>query len=123
MFEDFLDHRCNIYYLVDEQITVGYGINAESVRKENDRPTLKNVACHFHVKNNNQIKVIQNEPYTSVEGDVKLTLPAGVDIRMNDTVEDIRDGLKYRAGKPSLVHNGHHIIVTLQRLEGVNAAI
>ena len=123
MFEDFLDHKCNIYHLQDESVDIGYGIKAGNVRMPQTEPEEKDIPCHFHIKMNNYMQVVQKEPYTSVEGKVKLSLPPGTDIRMNDTVENCQDGLKYRAGKPMEVHGGHHIVVTMSRMEGVNGAI
>lgn len=123
MFEDFLNHKCNIYHLQDEPVNIGYGIKADNVKVPQTESEKKDIPYHFHVKMNNYLQVVQKEPYSGVEGKTKLSLPAGTDIRMNDTVEDCRDGLKYRAGKPIEVYGGHHIVVTLSRMEGVNGAI
>lgn len=123
MFEDFLNHTCNIYHLEKESVTVGYGIMAEGMKCAAEKPDEKNVCCHFNIRENNQIRIEQKEPYSSIAGDLKLTLPIGTDIRMNDIVEDCRNGLKYRAGIPKEVHGGHHIVVTLSRKEGVRSAI
>jgi uncharacterized CHY-type Zn-finger protein len=29
MFEDFLNHTCDIYHTVDETVTIGYGIGSD----------------------------------------------------------------------------------------------
>lgn len=122
MFEDFLDHKCNIYHLEEGRVNIGYGVEAASVKEPQKEAAEKNVCCHFHIKSNG-LKIVQKEPYSSLDGDVKLSLPAGTDIRRNDVVEDCRDGVKYRAGIPKEIHGGHHIIVTLFRGEGTEAAI
>lgn len=124
MFEDFFNHKCNIYHLEDETVNVGFGINASDVKGAGPEPGEKEIDCHFHLKNNTALRITQKEPYRSVEGEEKLSLPFGTDIRMNDIVEDCRSGLKYSAGIPKEVHGGHHIIVTLFRIEeGAKTAI
>lgn len=123
MFEDFMNHKCNIYHLTDEPVDVGYGIKVDDVKSQPTSPDLKGVDCHFHIRMNDNVHVVQREPFRAVEGNIKLSLPIGTDIRINDIVEDCRDGLKYRAGKPTEVHGGHHIIVVLSRPEGVERAI
>lgn len=123
MFDDFMNHTCNIYHLADGKVKVGYGIEAADVKAAEPEPSEKAIPCHFHIRANNGVQLRQSEPYSSAEGDLKLSLPAGTDIRINDTVEDCRDGLKYRAGVPREVHGGHHIIVTLSRMKGVGRAL
>lgn len=124
MFEDFLNHKCNIYHMGEEPVNIGYGIAASSIPKEHHDPDETEIPCHFHIKSSTEtLKVVQNEPYSSVDGDVKLSLPAGTDIRMNDIIEDCGNGLRYRAGVPKEIHGGHHIIVTLQRQKGIKASI
>lgn len=123
MFEDFLNHKCNIYHTEDDVVNIGYGIMAAGKKKFGNTVSLSEIPCHFHVRLNSGIRLVQKEPYTALEGDVKLSLQAGTDIRINDIVEDCRDGMKYRAGKPAEVYGGHHIIVMLSRLEGVKGAI
>ena len=122
MFDDFFNHSCNIYHLVDEAVNVGYGIQAADTRTE-DVQAEENVPCHFYVRQNDQLRVVQNEPYSSIDGDIKLALPYGTDIRVNDTVEDCDTLLRYRAGVPRVVHGNHHIIVTVRRKEGEPNAI
>lgn len=122
MFEDFFNHTCNIYHLEDESTDIGYGIRATDVKKPQKKADEKEVRCHFYIRSNG-VKIVQKEPYSSADGEMKLSLPVGTNIKMNDTVEDCRDGLMYRAGKPMEVHGGHHIIVMLSRMEGVKGAI
>lgn len=122
MFDDFLNHRCNIYHLVDDPVNVGYGIRTADTRTDGEE-VLEDIPCHFSVRQNDQLKVVQNEPYSSIDGDIKLTLPIGTDIRLNDTVEDCETLLRYRAGIPRKIHGNHHIIVTIRREEGEPNAI
>ena len=124
MFDDFMNHTCNIYHLDDEAVSVGYGIHASDVKTAHREPDEAGVKCHFHIKSTaGTLAVVQNEPYSSVEGQSKLSFPMGTDIRMNDIVEDCRNGLKYRADVPKEVYGGHHIIVNIRRQEGVKSAI
>lgn len=123
MFEDFMNHRCNIYHLEDDTVNVGYGVKQRTVRKTGSIAATKEQPCHFHTKVGDTVRIVQNEPFSSVDGEIKLSLPAGVDIRMNDIVEDCSNGLRYRAGVPRAVHAGHHIIVGLNREGGTKAAI
>lgn len=123
MFEDFLNHKCNIYHLEDVDVNAGYGIKKRSVKQAGTVAAIKEQPCHFHVKAENTLRIVQDEPFSTVDGEVKLTLPPGVDIRENDTVEDCGNGLKFRAGIPHTIHGGHHIIVNLYREGGVKSAI
>ena len=123
MFDEFMNHRCNIYHMADETVNVGYGIHAADTRTESAQAVEEDVPCHFYVRQNDLLKVVQNEPYSSVDGDIKLALPIGTDIRLNDTVEDCGTLLRYRAGVPRTVHGDHHIIVMLRRREGEPNAI
>jgi hypothetical protein len=123
MFEDFLNHRCNIYHLEDESVDIGYGIKEQNVKKPSAIPSEKEVPCHFHIVKSNSVMIVQGEPFAKVVGEVKLSLPIDTDIRDNDTVEDCKNGIKYRASIPNEVHGGHHITVTLFRENGTGAAI
>ena len=123
MFEDFLNHTCNIYHLSDETVNVSYGVKAASVKKPQQKPAEIGVKCHFHIRTNSGIRVSQKEPYSVLAGEGKLTLPPGTDIRLNDMVEDCRNGVKYRAGLPKEIHGGHHIIVDISRTDGAEAAL
>ena len=122
MFDDFFNHTCNIYHLEDETVNAGYGIQAADARVPEDGPAIEGVKCHFYIRQNSQV-IVQHEPYSSIDGDVKLALPHGTDIRENDIVEDCGTGRRYRADIPKTIHNNHHIVVMLKRQEGVTSAI
>lgn len=123
MFEDYMNHTCNIFHLKGEKIKIGYGIKATDTKSADVESSESGVKCHFHLKMNNYLRVSQKEPHAVVEGDVKISFPPGTDIRQNDIVEDCRNGIKFRAGIPKEVHGGHHIIVTVSPLEGVSEAL
>lgn len=121
MFEDFLDHKCDIFHLVDSPNPEAYGIRAMAKRVPAERPSEKGVCCHFHVRNDG-LQIAQGEPYSSLQGQVRLSLPIGTDIRENDIVQSWETGLRYRADVPRKIR-GHHITVTLRREGGVKGAI
>lgn len=118
--EAFFDHQCSIYHLKKETPKIGYGIAIDAVEIYESEPSVS-TECHFYVKSDGN-KVIQNEPFSAVEGTIKLSLPAGTDIRLNDKVLWKETGLYYRAGIPRNIRN-HHISVILQREDGVKGAI
>lgn len=122
MFNDFLNHRCNIYHLREEPVQIGYGIETSEVKTNGREPDEASVWCHFHIRSGS-VKIIQNEPYRSAEGDTKLTLPAGTDIRVNDIVENVKTGIRYRADVPKEIYDGHHVTVTLTCLDGLENAL
>lgn len=122
MFEDFLNHKCNIFHLIEVEKEVGYGIQTEVVREPEKEPSLTDIPCHFHIAQSNFLQIVQEEPYSRVSGETKLSLPIDTDIRKNDIVQDCDTGLFYRADLPKRVRN-HHIIVTVRREDGTKGAI
>ena len=121
MFDDFLNHKCDIYHLETEKVEAGYGTRTGDTKTAQETAEV-GVPCHFHRKNNT-LRIVQSEPHSEVDGEVKLSLPAGTDIRKNDRVFDYETGIFYRAGLPKLIHGDHHIIVTITRETGVPNAI
>lgn len=118
--EDFFDHKCRIYHLKDEEISVGYGVKSSPGKAYENEPAGM-FPCHFYVKSDGN-SLAQYDPYTAVEGTIKLSLPAGTDIRMNDKVCWEETGLDYRAGLPRDIR-GHHIAVTLYRWDDARGMI
>lgn len=118
--EDFLDHTCSIYHLRSDGVDAGFGI-ALSPGKSYEENAETGIACHFHVKSDGT-KLVQEDPYSAIEGIIKLSLPAGTDIRLNDKVEWEETGMCYRAGLPRNIR-GHHITVVLYRFDGLGGAI
>lgn len=118
--EAFFDHQCSIYHLKEESPKIGYGITVDPIKCYDSNPAIT-TKCHFHVKNDGN-KIVQNEPFTAIEGTIKLSLPSGTDIRLNDKVVWNDTGIPYRAGIPRHIR-GHHVSVTLQREDGIKGAI
>lgn len=122
MWEDFLNHRCDIYHLTDSESQESYGIKVSVERKPEEEASEKNIPCHFHVRQSDFLQIIQEKPYARLDGKIKLTLPFDTDIRKNDIVRSRESGIFYRADIPRKVQD-HHIIVQVKREEGLKGAI
>lgn len=121
MFEDFLDHRCEIYHTASQDTNVGYGIKAAQVAECPEEASVSDVPCHFHIKAG--LSVVQKELYTGLVGTVKLTLPFDTEIHENDFVRSMETGHIYRAEVPRVVHGNHHMVVMLRREDGIKGAV
>ena len=56
-FEDFLNHRCNIYHPVKKDVDFGYGIKSEPAEERLKMPDLEDVPCHFYdIRENDFVK-------------------------------------------------------------------
>lgn len=119
-FEDFLNHKCDIYHIAEKGNSPGYGLPADTVYVYPDLPDIAECICHFGVGDN--LNTVQGEPYKALEGRIKLTLPYGTDIRINDKVLSCETGLTYTAEIPRNVRN-HHVIVWIKRDTGTEGAI
>lgn len=124
-WEDFLDHECDIYHVKKKSTSIGYGLIDDSNFEYPDEPDESEIACHFHLKQGG-IQIVQEEPMSELQGAIKLSLPAGTDIRKNDRIvtrKGIETGLEFRADLPRSVHNNHHIVVYIRREKGEKGAI
>lgn len=117
MIEDFFDHKCNIFHLTTTSSNPGYGLPAGSLKNHNygTKPDLANVMCHFGVKSSS-ITIVQGVPENDMDARIKLTLPTGTDIRLNDKIVSLVTGLEYTAEQPRNIRD-HHIIVYIKRVE------
>lgn len=121
-FEDFLNHRCDIYHLEAETVTVNGVATASTTKKQAEVAGEQNVPCHFHI-NGEFLDIVQREPQAELQGRGKLSLPFGTDIRKNDIVRSLQTGYCYRADLPRVIHGNHHIVVEIRREEGAKGAI
>jgi hypothetical protein len=111
--EDFFDHKCDIYHLRQESKTPGYGLPSSLSFSYPEEPDCVGVECHFGVKNGT-IVVTQSDPENLMDAKLKLTLPCGTDIRLNDKVIDCDTGLEYTAEQPRNIRS-HHLFVFVKR--------
>lgn len=118
-FEDFLNHHCNIYHNREEQTSPGYGLAASPSFHYPEEPDIRGQQCHFGVKLRNAT-VTQTAPANLMDAKIKLALPIGTDVRLNDKIVDCATGLEYTAEQPVNVRN-HHIFVYIKRTGGQKA--
>lgn len=118
-FEDFLDHLCNIYHLLDGQKSPGYGLAASPSFSYPEEPDIMEQKCHFGVRSQN-VSVTQTAPANVMDAAIKLTLPAGTDVRLHDKIVDCETGLEYTAEQPRNIR-GHHIFVHIKKKDGQRA--
>ena len=76
-------------------------------------------ACHFGVKSQS-VTITQTAPANLMDAKIKLTLPAGTDVRRNDRIVDCMTGLEYTAEQPINIR-GHHVFVYIKRTGGQRA--
>lgn len=111
--EALLDHLCDIYHVIEDPKSPGFGLPDSPAFSYPDDPDETEVTCHFGVKNAN-MSVTQTGPANLFEERTKLTLPIGTDIRINDKVIDCKTGLEYTAEHPIDIR-GHHLFVWIKR--------
>lgn len=118
-FEGLLDQRCAIYHLEKERKDFGYGIKGDGFSYP-DRPDIAEVACHFNVHDNGTLEQTEDANEYTVVG--KLNLPYGTDVRVNDKIVCLDNGVTYYAEIPRNIRD-HHVIVDVQRKGKVKGAI
>ncbi len=114
MIENWFDHTCSIYHLTSSDNSPGYALPASKAYTYPDEPDIPGQTCHFGVANATSVSMVQNEPQASYNVRVKLGLPAGTDIRLNDKIIHLETGLEYTAEQPQNIR-GHHIAVYVHR--------
>lgn len=107
-FEQFLNDLCDIYHVQKDTGSPGYGLNKQPTFSYPAEPDVPGVACHFGVKSEST-SINQTAPVNVKESRIKLTLPTGTDVRLNDKIIDKKNGYEYIAEIPHDVH-GHHIL-------------
>ena len=111
--ENFFDHKCGIYHIVKEDVSIGYGLPVSPCFSYPEKPDIKEQSCHFGVKSQN-VAIMQNEPQNIMEAKIKLTLPVRTDIRINDKIINCCNGFEYTAEEPHNIRN-HHIFVYIKK--------
>lgn len=111
--EDLLDHKCDIYHLKGSDNSVGYGLPDSQLFAYPEKPDEEAVPCHFGIESLDA-GTEQKNPQNILREKVKLTLPSGTDIRINDKIVECDTGLEYTAEKPRNIRD-HHIFVYIKR--------
>lgn len=118
-FEELLDQKCSIYHLVKGKKKLGYGIEGDEFSYPN-KPDIAEVPCHFNVDDSDTLEQTEDANEYTVVG--KLNLPYGTDVRVNDKIVSIENGLTYYAEVPKNIR-GHHVIVNVQRKGKIKGAV
>lgn len=111
--EALLDHQCDIYHITSTSQSPGYGLPASSVFSYPDEPDLSSVPCHFGI-HSRSVTLDQKEPMQIMDSRIKLTLPIGTDVRINDKIIDCDTGYEYTAEEPHNIRD-HHIFVYIRK--------
>ena len=121
--EDFFNHRCSLYHIVKGTGTPGYGLPSSPTFDYPAEPDEADIPCHFNQGGSGGTinTLVQNLPEHSLEDRIKLALPIGTDVRVNDKVLDHRTGLFYYAEIPRTIRD-HHIYVWVKR-EGTEVGL
>lgn len=112
-FETLLDHTCDIYHIQKSEASPGFNLPSSPSFHYAKEPDLAAVPCHFGVKSSTAV-IVQADPQANYEAKIKLSLPAGTDVRLNDKIVDRASGYEYTAEIPRNIR-GHHIAVTIRR--------
>lgn len=110
--EALLDHTCDIYHIVEGEKSPGYGLPASPSFSYPAEPDISGQSCHFGVRSQS-VTVTQTTPANIMDAKIKLTLPTGTDIRLNDKIVDCATGLEYTAEQPRNIR-GHHLFVYIK---------
>lgn len=118
-FEGLLDQKCSIYHLAKGKKELGYGIKEDEFSYP-EKPDIKEVPCHLKVDDSDTLDQTEDaNEYIVVR---KLNLPYGTDVRVNDKIVILEDGLTYYAEVPRNIRD-HHVIVNVQRKGKIKGAI
>ena len=112
--ENLLNHTCDIYHLIQGEKSPGYNLPASPSFYYPEEPDISGQSCHFGVRSQSAT-VTQTGPANILDSNIKLTLPIGTDIRLNDKVVDCTTGLEYTAEQPVNIR-GHHIFAYIKRI-------
>ena len=94
--ENLLNHLCDIYHIQEEQASPGYSLPSSPSFSYPEQPDISEQECHFGVRSQS-VTVMQTAPANLMDAKIKLTLPIGTDVRLNDKIVDCMTGLEYTA--------------------------
>ena len=112
MIEDFFDHTCDIYHIQESSASPGFNLPSSPKFTYPDIPDISDHPCHFGIKSQ-AVTIGQTEPVNLMDAKIKLTLPIGTDVRLNDKIVDCLTNLEYTAELPHNIR-GHHIFVYIK---------
>lgn len=110
-FEDLLNHKCNIYHAESKETSLGFGVSTKKF-KYPELPDEEDVDCHFNVNRSESLQQTDNANVYSANGKVNFAL--GTDIRVNDKIVDLSNGLEYICEIPKRIRD-HHLIAIVHR--------
>ena len=113
-FESFLEHTCDIYHIQRGESSPSPALPGSPVFTYPDKPDISGQRCHFSLRN--ALRYTQNTPYGALDGRVKLSLPWGTDVRINDKIVHRETGAEFIAEAPVPIRR-HHIVVMLRRTD------
>lgn len=113
MIEDFFDHKCDIYHVEKETASPGFGLPGSPSFTYGKAPDIAGQMCHFSVRTG-EVNTAQQQPQNDLNARLKLTLPVGTDIRLNDKIVDCESNYAYTAEVPRNIR-GHHLTVYIKR--------
>lgn len=112
-FMSMLNHTCDVYHIRETSESPGYGLTSSPAFSYPDEPDITDLQCHFGVKSGTRV-VVQLTPEAEYQAKIKLTVPLGTDIRLNDKIIDKQTGYEYTADIPVQIRN-HHLYVMISR--------
>ena len=115
MIEDFFNHKCDIYHINEAEKSPGYGLAGSPSFSYGAEPDVTEQQCHFCVKSQ-AVSITQHEPMTLMDARIKLVLPAGTDVRLNDKIVNCDTKHEYIAELPNNIRD-HHIFVYVKKVE------
>lgn len=117
--ENLLNHLCDIYHIQEGNSSPGFGLPSSPSFSYLPEPDIHEQKCHFGVRSQS-VTITQTAPANLMDAKIKLTLPAGTDVRRGDKIVDCTTGLEYTAEQPIDVR-GHHTFVYIKKTEGQKA--
>ncbi|AZF89424.1 XkdH [Clostridium phage A2] len=97
-YNKLLNHRCNIYHLLEDPEDPGYGLAHTPSFSYPDEPDMTEVPCHF--KSGTLEKLEYKEPRFKITQEYSVDFAIGTDVRQNDKIVDLETGITYIAKAP-----------------------
>ena len=115
-FEAMLNHKCDVYHIRRTDVSPGYNLPDSPSFSYPETPDIQDLACHFGVRGGSR-EIVQTEPMAKYQAKIKLAVPLGTDIRLNDKIINTETGYEYTADIPIRIRE-HHMFVMIRRTAG-----